>query len=68
MPIIISGERAGKLSQSFRDLSVALTKKLDIIIETIENYTGPVLLTVIGCFVGIICIVLIQVFIAAFTF
>ena len=60
--LIASGEKAGRLGQMFRDVSIAIDKQLETASEVLSKAFEPALLIVIGCFVAYVVIAFFQMY------
>lgn len=65
MPLIITGEKTGKLGQMFRDASLGIEKKLDMALEMLAKAFEPFMIVVIGIFTAIFAIAFIQMYSAS---
>lgn len=60
--MIATGEKSGRLGQMFRDIAIAIDKKLDMVTEALAKAFEPTLTVVIGIIVGYIAIAMVQLF------
>ncbi len=65
MSLIYTGEKTGKLGQMFRDASLAIEKKLDMALEAMSKAFEPAMIIVIGIFVLLFAVALIQMYAAS---
>ena len=64
--LIASGEKAGRLGQMFRDVTIAIDKQLETASEVLSKAFEPALLIIIGCFVAYVVIAFFQMYAQAF--
>ena len=62
MPMIATGEETGKLGKMFRDIAIAISNKLDAAIEVAARAFEPIMTFVIGIFVAIAAITVVQLY------
>jgi len=62
MPLIMTGEKSGKLGQMFRDASIAIEKKLDMALEVLARAFEPFLICIIGIGVLFLAVGMIQIY------
>jgi len=67
MPLIKTGEQTGKLGQMFRDIYLAISMKLDNAIDAVSRAFEPILMCIIGIFVAITAIAVIQIYVTSLT-
>ncbi len=60
--MIATGEKSGRLGIMFRDIAVAIDKKLDIVTDALAKAFEPVLTVVIGLVVAYIAIAMLQLY------
>lgn len=60
--LIVTGEKSGRLGQMFRDIAIAIDKKLDMVTEALAKAFEPFLTVVIGIVVGYIVIAFFQLY------
>lgn len=63
--LILTGEKSGKLGQMFRDIALAIDKKLDIVTDALAKAFQPTLTVIIGLVVGYIVIAFFQLYTTA---
>lgn len=60
--MIATGEKSGRLGQMFRDIAIAIDKKLDAVTDALAKAFEPTLTVIIGIIVGYIAIAMLQLF------
>lgn len=60
--MVATGEKSGRLGQMFRDITIAIDKKLDMVTDALAKAFEPTLTVVIGIIVGYIAIAMVQLF------
>ena len=63
--LILTGEKSGKLGQMFRDIALAIDKKLDMVTDALAKAFQPTLTVIIGLVVGYIVIAFFQLYTTA---
>lgn len=64
--MIATGEKSGRLGTMFRDITIAIDKKLDMVTEALAKSFEPVLTVVIGLVVAYIAVAMLQLFASMF--
>lgn len=63
--LIVTGEKSGRLGQMFRDIAIAIDKKLDMVTDALARAFEPTLTVIIGIVVGYIVIAFFQLYASA---
>lgn len=63
--LILTGEKSGKLGLMFRDIALAIDKKLDMVTDALAKAFPPTLTVIIGLVVGYIVIAFFQLYTTA---
>lgn len=63
--LIVTGEKSGRLGQMFRDIAIAIDKKLDMVTDALARAFEPTLTVIIGIVVGYITIAFFQLYTTA---
>lgn len=60
--LIVTGEKSGRLGQMFRDIAIAIDKRLDIVTEALAKAFEPTVTVIIGIVVAYIVIAFFQLY------
>lgn len=60
--LVASGEKAGKLGQMFRDVSIAIDKQLETAADILTRAFEPIVIVIMGFFVGYVAIAFVQMY------
>lgn len=60
--LIATGEKSGRLGQMFRDIAIAIDKKLELVTQALSKAFEPALTVIIGIVVGYIVIAFFQLY------
>ena len=60
--LIVTGEKSGRLGQMFRDIAIAIDKRLEAVTEALAKAFEPTLTVIIGLVVGYIAVAFFQLY------